>query len=188
MNQWVSRVAAALLVAGCAHGAAFAAAQPVPAGTADSVKELSGLLASAGPAGAPRFIAAEIPGDADRFVAAMLLPDLQLLLVSADYTAPVLLRERVLTRKYREAYQDLQAASVPDGKVVIEDLLANGLAVKPAKNQAPDAATIDGRTVTFDGQWRKAKLKEAEYSAVFSKAEQEYDKLLDLLIAQAKVK
>lgn len=187
MNQWASRVAAALLVAGCAQGAVVAAAQPAQRGTADSVKELSGLLASAAPAGAPRFIAAEIPGDADRFVAAMLLPDLQLLLVSADYTAPVLLRERVLTRKYREAYQDLQAASVPDGKVVIEDLLANGLAVKPAKNQAPDAATIEGRTVTFDGQWRKAKLKEEEYMAVFSKAEQEYDKLLDLLIAQAKV-
>jgi len=188
MKQWVSRVVAALLAAGVAQGTASAGAQSAPTGTADSVKELSGLLASAAPAGAPRFIAAEIPGDTDRFVAAMLLPDLQLLLVSADYRAPVLLRERVLTRKYREAYQDLQAASVPEGKIVIEDLLADGLAVKPAKNQAPDAATLDGRTVTFDGQWRKAKLKEDEYAAAFTKAAQEYDKLLDLLIAQAKVK
>ena len=186
MRNWASRVATALLVAGIIPGAASAAAQPA-SGTTASVKELAGLLASAGPAGAPRFIAAEIPGDADRFVAAMLLPDLQLLLVAADYTAPVLLRERVLTRKYREAYQDLQAASVPEGKVVIEDLLANGLAVKPPKNQAPDAATLDGRTVTFDGQWRKAKLKEEDYTAAFAKAEEEYAKFLTLLIAQAKV-
>lgn len=187
MTHWASRVAAALLVSGIVQGTAVGASQPAAGGTAAGVKELAGLLASAGPAGAPRFIAAEIPGDASRFVAAMLLPDLQLLLVSATYSAPVLLRERVLTRKYREAYQDLQAASVPEGKVVIEDLLANGLAIKPAKNQAADAATIDGRTITFDGQWRKAKLKEDEYASAFAKAEQEYAKMLGLLIAQAKV-
>ncbi len=117
----------------------------------------------------------------------MLLPDLQLLLVSAGYTAPVLLRERVLTKKYQDAYQDLQAASVPEGKVVIEDLLANGLAVKPAKGQTPDAATIGGRTVTFDGLWRKAKISEADYTSAFAAAEQQYTRLLGLLIAQAKV-
>lgn len=188
MNHWTRRVAAALLAAGIAQGAVPVAAQPAAADTAASVKELSTLLASAGAAGAPRFIAAEIPGDASRFVAAMLLPDLQLLLVSAAYKAPVLLRERVLTRKYQEAYQDLQAASIPEGKVIIEDLLANGIAIKPPKNQTPDAATIDGRTYTFDGQWRKAKLKEEEYTGAFTKAEQEYGKLLALLIAQAKVK
>ena len=132
------------------------------------------------------FSSTEERAEETRRAAAMLLPDLQLLLVSAKYSAPVLLRERVLTRKYQDAYQDLQAASSPEGKVVIEDLLANGLASKPAKGQAPDAATIDGKTVSFDGQWRKAKLKEEEYGAVFSAAEQQYVRLLGLLIAQAK--
>ncbi len=172
-------VALVVTTAGAAH------AQSATSGTAAAAKELSTLLATGGGAG-PRFIAAEDPADPDRFVAAMVLPDLQLLLVSADYKAPVLLRERVLTRKYRDAYQDLQAASIPEGKVVIEDLLANGLASKPAKGQAPDAATFDGRTVTFDGLWRKAKLKEEEYTDAFMKAEQQYARLLGLLIAQAK--
>lgn len=188
MIQWGSRVAAVLLAAGIAQAATPVAAQSTAAGSAAGVKELSTLLASAGAAGGPRFIAAEIPGDSSRFVAAMLLPDLQLMLVSANYGAPVLLRERVLTRKYQEAYQDLQAASAPQGRIIVEDLLANGLAIKPAKGQTADAATLDGRTYTFDGQWRKAKLKEEEYTAAFAKADEEYGKLLALLIAQAKVK
>jgi hypothetical protein len=185
MNQWGSRVTAALLVATLAQ-AGFASAQPAPPGTSAPVRELAALLADKASGAGPRFIAAEDPADATRFVAAMLLPDLQLLLVSAGYTAPVLLRERVLTKKYQDAYQDLQAASVPEGKVVIEDLLANGLAVKPAKGQTPDAATIAGRTVTFDGLWRKAKLSEADYASAFAAAEQQYARLLGLLIAQAK--
>ncbi len=184
MNQMAIRVAAALLVSTLSL-AAPVSAQPA-AGTAAAVKELSTLLAPPGGAAGPRFIAAEDPADPARFVAAMILPDLQVLLVSAGYSAPVLLRERVLTRKYRDAYQDLQAASQPDGKIVIEDLLANGLAMKPLKGQAADAATIDGKTVTFDGQWRKAKLKEEEYSAAYATAEKEYTRLLGLLVTQAK--
>lgn len=185
MTQSGRAVAAAILVFTTLTGAGVAFAQPTPQ-TATPVKELATLLAAKPGGAGPRFIAAEDPTDSSRFVAAMLLPDLQLLLVSAKYSAPVLLRERVLTRKYQDAYQDLQAASSPEGKVVIEDLLANGLASKPAKGQAPDAATIDGKTVSFDGQWRKAKLKEEEYGAAFSTAEQQYVRLLGLLIAQAK--
>jgi hypothetical protein len=184
MNQWGSRIAAAIVVAALAQ-ASGASAQPA-AGTAAPVKELATLLGAGASGPGPRFIAAEDPTDNTRFVAAMLLPELQLLVVSAAYSAPVLLRERVLTKKYREAYQDLHAASIPEGKVVIEDLLANGLAVKPAKNQGPDVVTMGGRTTTFDGLWRKAKLKEEEYTGAFTAAEQEYTRLLGLLVAQAK--
>ena len=185
MQHWGTRVAAAYLVAGLIQAGAVSA-QPASS-TAAPVKELATVLARSGGGAGAKFVAAEDPKDGSRFVAAMLLPDLQLLLVSAAYKAPVLLRERVLTRKYQDAYQDLQAASVAEGRLVIEDLLANGLAVKPAKNQAPDAATIAGRTITFDGQWRKAKVSEADYTAAFTTAEQEYTRLLALLIAQAKL-
>lgn len=184
MNQPGSLVAAALLLIGLTH-AGVASAQPAPA-TAAPVKELATLLAAKANGAGPRFIAAEDPADPSRFVAAMLLPNLQLLVVSAAYQAPVLLRERVLTRKYQDAYQDLHAASVPEGRVIIEDLLANGIAIKPAKGEGPDAATVAGRTVTFDGLWRKAKITEADYNSTFSAAEQQYTRLLGLLIAQAK--
>ena len=186
MTQSGRLVAAAVLaLTALTCGGTTAFAQPTP-GTAAPVKELAGLLAAKASGAGPRFIAAEDPTDPSRFVAAMLLPDLQLMVVSAKYTAPVLLRERVLTRKYQDAYQDLQAASAPQGRVVIEDLLANGLASKPAKGHGPDAATIDGKTVSFDGLWRKAKLKEEEYTAAFTAAEQHYIRLLGLLIPQAK--
>lgn len=185
MKHWSRWVALAAVMAAITPGRALAQS---PGTTAGPVKELSGLLAAGASGAGPRFIAAEDPANTSRFVAAMLLPDLQLLVVAADYSAPVLLRERVLTKKYREAYQDLQSASIPDGKVVIEDLLANGLAAKPAKGQGPDAATLDGRTVNFDGQWRKAKLSESDYQKAYADAEQRYARLLGLLIAQAKVK
>lgn len=173
-------VGAALLHAGST------VAQPAAPATAASAQQLSKLLAAPGQAAGPRFIAAEDPADASRFMAAMLLPDLQLLVVSAAYKVPVLLRERVLTRKYREAYQDLQAASIPDSRVTIEDLLANGLAFRPVKGQPADAITRGDVTVRFDGQWRKSKMSETEYRSAFEKAEKEYARLLGLLITQAK--
>ena len=185
MNQWGNRVTAALLVAGLAQ-VGTASAQPTISTTAAPVKELAGLLEDKGRPSNARFIAAQDPKVPGRFVAAMLLPDLQLLLVSAAYPAPVLLREQVLTKKYRDAYQDLHAASIAEGKVVIEDLHADGLNAKPAKGQRSDLATVSGKTVRFDGQWRKAKIAEADYSTAYTKAEQEYTRLLGLLIAQAK--
>ena len=121
MDQWGTRVAAAFLVAGLAQ-AGIASAQPATSNTAAPVKELASLLAGKGGGTGAQFVAAEDPKDNSRFVAAMLLPDLQLLLVSAAYKAPVLLRERVLTKKYQDAYQDLQAASQAEGRLVIDEL------------------------------------------------------------------
>ena len=185
MTQLRSVLATALLLLTGLAPASAAPAQQA-SGTATPVKELATLLAAKSPGAGPRFIAAEDPTDKSRFVAAMLLPDLQLLVVAAAYETPVLLRERVLTGKYRDAYQDLQAASIPDGKVVIEDVRADGLVIKPGKGQAADQATIADKTVAFDGQWRKARLKEDEYTAAFADAEQRYERLLGLLIAQAR--
>lgn len=186
MTQWRNRTAAALVVTALMQ-AGTVMAQPTMSSTAAPVKELLGLLEDKGRPSNARFIAAQDPADPDRFVAAMLLPDLQLMMVSAAYPAPVLLRERVLTKKYRDAYQDLQAASIVEGKIVIEDLLADGLAAKPPKGRGADAATIAGRTVTFDGQWRKAKISESDYNKAYATAEEEYARLLKVLIAQAKV-
>lgn len=185
MTKWGNRTASALVVAALVQ-AGTVLAQPTISSTAAPVKELLGLLEDKGRPSNARFIAAQDPKDPDRFVAAMLLPDLQLMMVSAAYPAPVLLRERVLTKKYRDAYQDLQAASIVEGKIVIEDLLANGLAAKPPKDRGADAATMAGRTVTFDGQWRRAKISESDYTKAYATAEQEYARLLTVLIAQAK--
>jgi hypothetical protein len=67
-------------------------------------------------------------GPADRrFVAALYLPDQMLIVVAADYSAPALLKERILLEKFRDAYLDLSGASAPSSRVLIQDLGADGL-------------------------------------------------------------
>ena len=65
-------------------------------------------------------IAAKDPSAPDLFVAALYFPGTQLLVVSAKYSVPQLLNERLTKREYRDVYLDLNGASVPDTKVFID--------------------------------------------------------------------
>jgi len=40
--------------------------------------------------------------------------------------------------------------------------------------------------VSFDGDWKKAKISEADYNKAFADADDRYAKLLSMLLAQAK--
>jgi len=136
---------------------------------------------------APRYIAASHPTDDDRFVAAMVIPDVQLLIVEADYAVPVLLRERLLTGKFREAYLDLSTATDEATRLTIEDIQADGLAPEPARGiAAGDVVIRAARTVTFDGDWRKQKIGRDDYQQAFSRAEADYVRILELLLEQVK--
>src|SRR5262245_53013936 len=64
-------------------------------------------------------IAAKDPSAPDVFVAAFYFPGVQLIVVSAKYTAPALLNEKLDKKEYKEIYSDLNSASVPDSKVFI---------------------------------------------------------------------
>jgi hypothetical protein len=63
-------------------------------------------------------VAAKDPDQPDRYVAALYLPGRQLLAVSARYTAPALLNDKLAKKDYREIYIDLQSASIPETTVV----------------------------------------------------------------------
>ncbi len=77
---------------------------------------------------------------------------------------------------------DLQAASVPGTRVFVQDMLADGLVAKP---DGPGDIFEDGdKSVTFDGEWKKAKLSEDEYRKLFADADERYAKMLTLLTAQ----
>lgn len=135
---------------------------------------------------APRYMAAADPTDDERFVAAMLIPGVQLLIVDAKYQVPVLLRERLLTGKYQEAYLDLSTATAVQDRLTIEDILADGLAFKPAKGVAAgDVVVRAGESIEFDGAWRKQKIKEEAYEEAFAATEADYVRILGLLIGQA---
>jgi hypothetical protein len=131
-------------------------------------------------------IAAKDPAKPDVFVAALYFPGTQLLVVTAQYAAPLAMNDRLAKKDYREAYLDLSSASVPGSKVFIEDLGANGLVARPRDNEAFDAYDGGGKRVSFDGDWKKQQLSEEDYMKAFSAADARYSEILTALLAQAK--
>lgn len=129
-------------------------------------------------------VAARVPGSDDTFVAAFYVPGQQLILVSGRYAAPSLLREKILGKRYREAYQDLYGASDPATRRVVEDLRADGLRAEPVKNGPADVYTsAGGAPVFFDGEWKRHKLSEDGYRNAFQQAEASYAQMLEVLIS-----
>lgn len=132
-------------------------------------------------------VAAADPATPGTFVAALYIPGAQLLVVSARYSAPILITEKITKKDYRDVYMDLQAASVAGTRVFVQDMLADGLVAKP---DGPGDVYEDGSKalVTFDGEWKKAKLTEEEYMKAFADADEKYAKILSLLLAHTKGK
>lgn len=131
-------------------------------------------------------IAASDPADPSTFVAALYFQGGQLLVVSAKYSAPVLLVDKLKKKEYRDTYIDLNAASVAGSKIFIMDSGANGLFAKPDVDQGADTWEQGNKTVVFDGDWKKAKLTEEEYLKMFAASDEHYARILGLLAAQAK--
>lgn len=131
-------------------------------------------------------IAAPDPANPNAWVAALFFKDSQLLVVSAQYSAPSLLTDKLKTKAYRDIYIDLNSASVAGTKVFIMDSSADGLVLKPDGDNPADSWEEKDKTVAFDGEWKKAKLSEDEYTKTFTDADERYAKMLLLLAAQAK--
>ena len=131
-------------------------------------------------------MAAPDPATQGAFVAVLYIPGTQLLVVSAKYAAPQLLTDKITAKDYRDVYVDLQSASVRGSKVFVTDQGADGLAAKPSGDNAADTWDEGVKSVTFDGDWKKAKIAEAEYTKTFNDADDRYAKMLAMLVAQAK--
>lgn len=172
-------VAASLAALVLTSAPAPAAAQDGPVSAA-LAKELVSLLVD----NEMTSIAARDPIERDRFIAALFYPG-QLMVVSGKYTVPVLLDEKISFDKYMDVYVALNGAAVPDSKIFIEDQFANGLTT--SKNTPFDSWVVGDKTMFFDGNHRKAKMSKDEYRKLVTDADQQYAKLLELLIAQAKM-
>lgn len=131
-------------------------------------------------------IAAKDPSSPDVFCAALYFPGVQLLIVSAKYSAPAFLNEKLGNKQYKDIYIDLNSASVPDSKVFIEDLGADGLKADRNENQPYDSYEAGGKRTTFDGDWKKQKLSKEDYMKVFGVADERYSQILQALLAQLK--
>jgi hypothetical protein len=131
-------------------------------------------------------IAAADPAEPGSFVAALYFPGAQLLVVSAKYSAPTLLADKLAKKEYRDVYIDLNAASVAGSKIFVMDTAGNGLAAQ-AENGAADSWEQANKTIAFDGDWRAAKLSsEEEYDKTFAEADARYAHILTVLAEQAK--
>jgi hypothetical protein len=177
----MTRVACGSLVALVVLSSA-AAASAQDSKSAPLAKQLTAAL----DAGKLDSIAAKDPSAPDVFVAALYFPGMQLLVISAKYSVPQLLTERVSRRDYRDVYLDLNGASVADTKVFIEDPGADGLKAKREDNTAFDAAEMGGKRTMFDGDWKKQKLSEQDYLKAFGAADERYAQILQALLAQVK--
>jgi hypothetical protein len=131
-------------------------------------------------------VAARYPGAQDTFVAALYFPGLQLLVVAAKYTAPQLIDTKLAQKNYKDIYIDLNSASVPETKVFVEDLGADGLKIKREENQPFDAFEMGGKRTAFDSDWKKQKMSEDDYKKAFATADERYTQLLTALLAQLK--
>ena len=175
----VARVALLTAFLTWAPLAAPAAAQDGP--TAPLVAELVDLMTK------QQLDAAAVQLDADRFAAVLYIPGVQILAVSAQYAAPALLTEKIATRAYRDVYLDLASASVPESKVFIEDMNADGIKPDRRGDDAFDLYTKGvGQSFVFDGEYRSRNVQEAAYRQAYADAETAYRQMLQALIAELK--
>lgn len=150
--------------------------------SAELAKQLTGLLDQ------KKLDAIAIPDSRTpgNFIAALYFPGTQLLVVTAKYSAPHLLTELLGRKDYRAVYAELTSASVPGSKVLVNDVYANGLMIRPSGSNPPDSVESASSQATFDGAWRKAKIAEADYIKSFNDADAAYTRILEALIAQLK--
>lgn len=129
-------------------------------------------------------IAAKGPTRAGTYIAALYFSGTQLLVISAQYSAPTLLDQKLVKKEYRDIYLDLYGAPMPGTKVFIEDFGADGFKVKPEEGTAPDSYEASGKRTAFDGNWNAQKLSETEYQQTFTAAGSLYTKMLTALVDQ----
>jgi hypothetical protein len=138
-------------------------------------KRLSGEGATA--------FAAAVPEDPSRFVAALHIPNVQLLVISGNYPAPVLLRELLLKGDYQRVYLDLNSAAERQGRYFVEDLGGDGLSIDNQDSMPFDITWRNGADrVLYNGEWKQQKLSETEYRARFEKDAKEYGEMLQIML------
>ena len=181
-------VLAAAVAAMAAAGAAIYAQTPPPAASAAKAKELVGLLQSR----KLETLAVRYPGEAGRYLAALLVPNAQLLVVSATYSRPSDMEYYLYNKEFMNAYTNLYSSALAENKVFIEDALHDGLAALPGKSLAHDSATMGKARQVFDGDFadprrkNQKKISQEDYFKAFAAADEQYTKLLGILIDELK--
>lgn len=168
-------IAAVLL---CAAAGAARAQEPKSAALA---KQLSQLLDQK----KLDAVAAPDPQNAGVYAAALYFSGTQMLVVSAKYSAPQLMNDKLAKKNYRDVYIDLSSASVPGSKTFVIDLNCDGLQPKASGDEPGDSYEHGDTHLAFEGS-KKAKMKDEDYDKTFAEADAAYAQMLQLLINELK--
>jgi len=125
-------------------------------------------------------------GPADEYVGALYIPGSQLLVVNAKSSVPDRMKYLLIQKSYKDLYVELNGAVDQQSKMFISDLGANGLQFKKEKNQPSDSVDATGKTISYDGEWRKAKMSEADYTKMYQQHDEAYCHMLQALIETLK--
>lgn len=185
-RRWLTAAAV-----GVALAATLVSAQAPPAPAAASVaraKELVGLLQ----AKKLEAFAIRDPAENGRFVAALLVPNVQLLLISAAYERPMDIEYRLYQKDFMGAYMDLNSSVYSKARVFIEDSKGDGLNALPGKDPQHDSFKVDAERRIFDGAFADPKrrndkrIPQEDYFKAFSTADDKYSRMLGLLVEELK--
>jgi hypothetical protein len=130
-------------------------------------------------------IAAKLPAASDQFAAALYFPGVQLLVISGQYSAPVLMEPRLAKKEYKDTYMELTGTVAPATRISVQDLGAPGLSQRRQDNLF-DTWTQAGKPIMFDGDPDRQKISNEDYAKSFAAADEEYAKILGALLAEAK--
>ena len=126
--------------------------------------------------------AVQDPNTPGGFVAAMLVPDVQLLVVAAKSTSPDYLQTQIAQQQYQEVYSTLSSTAVPGTELFFQDMGCDGLARDGDENV--DIVYKRGTVQTiFDGDWKKHNMSKTAYEEKYQNADTSYGALLTLLTA-----
>jgi hypothetical protein len=124
-------------------------------------------------------IAAPDPANPKRFVAALLIPDSQLLVVEAEYPNPAELQASIQQHQYRDVYAALQEPASQASRLMFLDAGCDGLKVD---RDTVDVVYEHGTSeVLLNGEWKRAKLSESEYQRKAESAVSEFTRAITVL-------
>jgi hypothetical protein len=133
---------------------------------------------------------AKDPSTPGQYIAALHVPGLQLIVVSAQFDNPGNMEFRLFSADCMGAYVDMNAAVTAKNRLSINDIGADGLVANPKKNAPRDGITRGGGDeVKLDGDskaLKAAKMTPDEFQKMFDEAETAYAGYLKVLIARLK--
>jgi hypothetical protein len=183
------QLAAAILAAACLVPLQAQKPDPAPASaSAAAAREVVSLLQ----ARKLEAFAVRDEASAGHFIAALHIPGVQLMVVSAVYKQPSHIEYRLYHKDYMAAYQDLRSGILAGDRILVDDMGGDGLVPLPRKNVGGDSYSAAGAERVFDGDFadprrrNQKKISQEDYFKAYEEADARYTKMLQLLLTELK--